>query len=125
MAELAQEFDLMHFEITTQTIERTLIDKDFVICDYYLSDKAERHSSRLYDIYKVLEYTAPDASLSKLVQEVRNLREHLPVCLPKQSYVSMTFWQKLWKKKYIGITMKRLPARSYLHIFLTKQSLVG
>ncbi len=78
--DLAEEFDLMPFEITTQAIERTLIDKVFALCDYYLSDKAERHSRHLYDIYKILEYTIPDASLSGLVQEVRSLREPLPVC---------------------------------------------
>ena len=78
--DLAEEFDLMPFEITTQAIERTLIDKVFALCDYYLSDKVDRHSRHLYDIYKIMEYTTPDASLSGLVQEVRSLRESLPVC---------------------------------------------
>ena len=78
--DLAEEFDIMPFEITTQAIERTLIDKVFAICDYYLSDKIDRHSRHLYDICKIMEYTMPDISLSGLVQEVRNLREPLPVC---------------------------------------------
>lgn len=78
--ELAEEFGLMPFEITTQAIERTLIDKVFALCDYYLSDKVDRHSRHLYDIYKIMEYTKPDASLSGLVQEVRSLREPLLVC---------------------------------------------
>lgn len=78
--EMAEEFGLMPFEITTQAIERTLIDKVFALCDYYLSDKVDRHSRHLYDIYKIMEYTKPDASLSGLVQEVRSLREPLPVC---------------------------------------------
>ncbi len=78
--DLAEEFDLMPFEITTQAIERTLIDKVFALCDYYLSDKVDRHSRHLYDIYKIMEYTKPDASLSGLVQEVRSLREPLPAC---------------------------------------------
>ena len=78
--EMAEEFGLMPFEITTQAIERTLIDKVFAICDYYLSDKVERHSRHLYDIYKIMEYMKPDASLSGIVQEVRSLREPLPVC---------------------------------------------
>ncbi len=77
---LAEEFDIVPFEVTTQAIERTLIDKVFALCDYYLSDKVERHSRHLYDIYKIMEYTKPDASLSGLVQEVRSLREPLPVC---------------------------------------------
>jgi len=77
---LAEEFGLMPFEITTQAIERTLIDKIFALCDYYLSDKVERHSRHLYDIHKILEYTIPDSSLTTLVQEVRRLREPLPIC---------------------------------------------
>ncbi len=75
--ELAEEFDLMPFEITTQAIERTLIDKVFALCDYYLSDKVDRY---LYDIYKIMEYTTPDTSLSGFVQEVRSLWEPFPVC---------------------------------------------
>lgn len=78
--DLAEKFDLMPFEITTQAIERTLIDKMFAICDYYLSDKIDQHSRHLYDIYKILEYNTPDASLSKHVREVRGLRESLSVC---------------------------------------------
>lgn len=77
---LAEEFDLMPFEITTQAIERTLIDKVFAICDYYLSDKVERHSRHLYDIFKILEFMTPDSSFPKLVQEVRRLREPLLIC---------------------------------------------
>ena len=44
---LAEEFNLMPFEITTQAIERTLIDKVFAICDYYLSNKVDRHSRQV------------------------------------------------------------------------------
>lgn len=77
---LAEEFGLMPFKIMTQTIERTLIDKVFAICDYYLLDKSDRHSRHLYDIYKILEYTTPDSSLSQLIQEVRQMREPLSIC---------------------------------------------
>ena len=77
---LAEEFNLMPFEITTQAIERTLVDKVFAICDYYMTGKTERHSRHLYDIYKILEYISPDTSLSKLIQEVRKLREPLSIC---------------------------------------------
>lgn len=34
--DLAETYDLMPFEITTQTIERTLVDKIFALCDYYM-----------------------------------------------------------------------------------------
>ena len=77
---LAEEFDLMPFSITTQAIERTLIDKVFAICDYYLADKVERHSRHLYDIYQILDHTSLDESLIPLIQEVRQLRSPLAIC---------------------------------------------
>ena len=45
----------MPFEITTQTIERTLVDKIFALCDYYIQGKTDRHSRHLYDIHKIVE----------------------------------------------------------------------
>ncbi len=77
---LAEGFNLMPFSITTQAIKRTLIEKVYAICDYYLLGKAERYSRHLYDIYKIMEYGVPDESITELVQEVRRLREPLPIC---------------------------------------------
>ena len=111
---LAEEFDLMPFEITTQAIERTLIDKVFAICDYYLSDKTARHSRHLYDIYKILEYTVPDSSLSGLVKEVRRLREPLPVCPSAQKGVCINnllteiIEKEVYRNDYETITKKLL-----------------
>lgn len=53
--DLAETYDLMPFKITTQTIERTLVDKVFALCDYYIQGKIERHSRHLYDIHKIVE----------------------------------------------------------------------
>lgn len=112
--DLAEKFDVTPFEITTQTIERTLIDKVFAICDYYLSDKAERHSRHLYDVYKILEYITPDASFSKLVQEVRSLREPLPVCPSAKKEVCVNdllteiIEKKIYQNDYENITGKLL-----------------
>lgn len=111
---LAEEFDLMPFEITTQAIERTLIDKVFAICDYYLSGKTARHSRHLYDIYKILEYTVPDSSLSGLVKEVRRLREPLPVCPSAQKGVCINdllteiIEKEVYRNDYETITKKLL-----------------
>ncbi len=112
--ELAEEFDLMPFEVTTQAIERTLVDKVFAICDYYLLGKANRHSRHLYDIYKILEYTIPDASLSRLVQEVRSLREPLPVCPSAKKEVCINdllkeiIEKEIYRQDYEAITGKLL-----------------
>ncbi|HJC22578.1 MAG TPA: nucleotidyl transferase AbiEii/AbiGii toxin family protein [Candidatus Eisenbergiella merdavium] len=77
---LAERFNLMPFLVTTQAIERTLVDKIFALCDYYLTDKTERHSRHLYDIYQILEHASPDQSLVPLIQEVRQLRSQLSIC---------------------------------------------
>ena len=34
--DIAIKYDLKPFEITTQSIDRTFIDKVFAICDYYM-----------------------------------------------------------------------------------------
>lgn len=112
--DLAEKFDIMPFAITTQSIERTLVDKVFAICDYYLSDKVERHSRHLYDIYKILEYTTPDVSLSDLVQEVRCLREPLPVCPSAKKDVCINdllteiIEKEIYRNDYENITGKLL-----------------
>ena len=52
--DLAETYELMPFEIITQTIERTLVDKVFALCDYYMQEKTECHSRHLYDIHKII-----------------------------------------------------------------------
>ena len=111
---LATEFGLMPFEIITQAIERTLIDKVFAICDYYLSGRVNRHSRHLYDIYKIMKYTIPDASLAVLVQEVRQLREALPICPSAKRGVDINkilteiIEKEVYKDDYEGSTRKLL-----------------
>ncbi len=77
---LAEEFNLMPFPVTTQSIERTLVDKVFALCDYYMEGKVERHSRHLYDIHRILENIIIPASLPDLIREVRTLRAPLPIC---------------------------------------------
>lgn len=77
---LAEEFNLMPFEITVQTIERTLVDKVFALCDYYMAGNTGRHSRHLYDIYKILDNTILPESFAALISEVRALRAPLPIC---------------------------------------------
>ncbi len=47
---IAEKYELMPFPIKTQAIERTLIDKIYAICDYFLMGKTDKHSRHLYDI---------------------------------------------------------------------------
>lgn len=68
-------FDLDSFEMIVQTPERTLIDKVFAICDYYLLKCPERNSRHIYDIHKLLNVVnLKDTSLIVLVEKVREDR---------------------------------------------------
>ena len=86
---LAEEYDLMPFPILTQTIERTLVDKVFALCDYYLTGQIARHSRHLYDIHKIVCNGIPSASFSSLIPEVRLLRAALPNCPSAQMDVDI------------------------------------
>ena len=48
------------FEMKVQGIDRTLADKVFAVCDYYLQGKVAKHSRHLYDIYKLLPLVPQD-----------------------------------------------------------------
>ena len=57
-----------------QSLNRTLIDKVFAVCDYYMQGKAHRNARHLYDIYKLSEHIIIDDDFLKLVEKVRNHR---------------------------------------------------
>lgn len=88
--DLADTFGLMPFPITTQTIERTLIDKIFALCDYYLDNKIERHSRHLYDIYKIVESIDLNEEFVELISKVRADRKKLSICPSAKSEVNVT-----------------------------------
>lgn len=72
--ELIQEYGLLEFPMRVQALERTLIDKIFAVCDYYLQDKPRRNARHLYDIYKIASRVELNDSFKKLVEEVRDHR---------------------------------------------------
>lgn len=88
--DLAKIYDLMPFEITTQTIERTLVDKVFALCDYYMQDEIERHSRHLYDIYKIVNAIGITEELTKLIPEVRAVRSALTICPSAKEGICVT-----------------------------------
>lgn len=75
--ELIKKYDLQPFMMRVQSISRTLIDKIFALCDYYMMDKARRNSRHLYDIYKLAPYVTKDKDFLKLVKEVRLHRKSM------------------------------------------------
>lgn len=77
---IAQQYNLIPFPITTQTMERTLIDKIYAICDYYLEKKVDRHSRHLYDIYKIYNQLEITENFCTLVSSVRKARAEISIC---------------------------------------------
>ena len=69
--ELISAYDLQPFPMRVQSLNRTLIDKIFALCDYYLQGKAHRNARHLYDIYKLTHYVEVDEAFLNLVKEVR------------------------------------------------------
>ncbi len=67
-------YDLKTFPMRVQSLNCTLINKVFAVCDYYLQGKAHRNARHLYDIYKLSERVEIDDDFLKLVEEVRTHR---------------------------------------------------
>lgn len=72
-------YELNPFKVHTQSLSRTLIDKIFAICDYYLDGRIERCSRHLYDIKKIAEKVSIDDELRHLAREVRAERAKNPI----------------------------------------------
>ena len=78
--DLVEEFELEKFEVTVQSLKRTMIDKIFAICDYYLSDRIQEHSRHLYDLYKLYPLVNIDDDFYELFEEVRTIRKESEIC---------------------------------------------
>lgn len=74
--DIIDKYDLQQFNIEVQSLERTLVDKVFAICDYYILKKERRNSRHIYDIYKILPYiNLSNKKLKDFVKEIRNIRK--------------------------------------------------
>ncbi len=73
-SDILEKYDLVPFTMRVQSLERTMIDKVFAICDYYLLGKSKKNARHLYDIYKLHPYILIDDDFLKLVEEVRKHR---------------------------------------------------
>jgi len=68
------------FDIKVQGLDRTLTDKVFAVCDYYMQNKVKNHSRHLYDIYKLLPIVPLTEEYSHLIHEVRIERTKNDIC---------------------------------------------
>ena len=78
--DVIDEYGLTLFEMKVQGINRTLADKVFALCDYYIQGKTTRHSRHVYDIYKLLPLVPQTEEFKKLVREVRTERAKTTIC---------------------------------------------
>ena len=112
--EMLTEYSLNPFEMKVQGLDRTLIDKVFAVCDYYLSGRVKKHSRHIYDIYKLLPLVSQDDDYKKLIQEVREVRSKASICLSAQSDVNVTellhkiIHDEVYKEDYNTLTVKLL-----------------
>lgn len=77
--DIIEEYGLEPFEMKIQTLSRTIIDKMFAVCDYYMQGKATRNSRHLYDIYKLKDYVTFDNEFITLFNDVRKHRAEMSI----------------------------------------------
>lgn len=102
------KYELEPFEIRVQTLDRTLVDKVFAVCDYMLDNKMERKSRHIYDLFRLLTVVKLDDNLKTLIKEVRENRKLNAKCYSAQDgmniqellqkMIDTAFFKKDYKK---------------------------
>ena len=87
--EAIAQYELEPFDIRVQTLDRTLVDKVFAVCDYMLDNKTERQSRHIYDLSRLLTLVKLDDNLKALIKEVREDRKLGTKCYSAQDGVSV------------------------------------
>lgn len=112
--DIIAEYGLYPFELNVQSAERTMIDKLFALCDYYLSDTAAGYSRHIYDIYKLLGVVEINDELRELAATVREERKGHTTCLSAADDVDMNALlreiadKEIYRKDYENTTQSLL-----------------
>lgn len=77
-------YNLSSFPIRVQALERTLVDKVFAVCDYYLRNETSRNSRHIYDISRILTKVELNEGLRPLIDSVREDRKPNKTCVSAQ-----------------------------------------
>lgn len=115
--ELIQTYALEPFEMKVQGMDRTMADKVFAVCDYYLNNAIKKHSRHIYDIYKLFPLVDLDNDFRKLAAEVREVRQISPKCPSARENVNIPellriiIQKEIYKSDYQEITEKILEER--------------
>lgn len=97
-----------------QGLDRTLADKVFAICDYYMQNRVKKHSRHIYDIYKLLQIVPQTKEFNVLVEEVRGVRAMTNICPSAQPDVNVPemlnflIENDVYKEDYENITVRIL-----------------
>ncbi len=108
------EYDMQPFDIRVQTLDRTLVDKVFALCDYAVSNNTTGYSRHIYDLHRLLDEVVLDEKLKALVREVREDRKGHERCYTAQdghdipSILKQIIDEKIYLKDYEDITKKVL-----------------
>ena len=111
---LLTDYCLDPFEMKVQGLDRTLIDKVFAVCDYYVQDNVKKHSRHIYDIYKLLPLVPQDGEFRQLVREVRKVRALTNICPSAQpgfdvpGTLSILIEKEVYKADYENLTSRIL-----------------
>lgn len=112
--EALEDYLLEPFPMKVQSINRTLVDKVFAICDYYMEEKTERHSRHIYDIYKLWGHIPKNDDFKNLVKAVRAARSQKSICRSAQPGISISKLLKdisdndVYKSDYENLTLRIL-----------------
>ena len=107
-------YRLNAFKMKVQGMNRTLVDKVFAVCDYYLDGRVEKHSRHLYDIYKLLPLVPQDIAFEKLIKEVRLVRAQTAICPSAAPEINVSellteiINKQIYKQDYEHLTMQLL-----------------
>lgn len=109
-----ENFCLKPFEMKVQGLDRTLADKVFAICDYYMQDRVRKHSRHIYDIYKLLQSVPLTNEYKELVREVRCVRAMTNICPSAKPNINVPemlnflIENEIYKDDYENITARIL-----------------
>lgn len=87
--EAIAQYELEPFDIRVQTLDRTLVDKVFAVCDYMVDNRTERQSRHIYDLSRLIAFVTLDDNLRSLIKEVREDRRSGMKCYSAQDGVSV------------------------------------
>lgn len=89
--EHAEKYGLQSFGIKVQSLERTLVDKVFAVCDYMLRGQTERQSRHIYDLSRLLTKVELNDELKSLAASVRDERKRNKTCVSAQDGMDIPY----------------------------------